>query len=129
MGTGGLLLFALEHVDGSCPQEKGGAGRAGAEGATFTLPHLAAANHDGARGLAVQQQRKVHLALELHLVRDVERVDRLALGPSLWKQGEEAGGGPGRQGVGDGRPKNSTSERQHVVCSFRWLSLQQPSQC
>jgi hypothetical protein len=39
---------------------------------------LAAPDHDGARRGSVQEDRKVHLARELHLARDVERVHGLA---------------------------------------------------
>ena len=52
-------------------------------GAGATAAHLAAANHDGPRRLAIQQQREIHFAPQLHLVGDVQRVDRLALGARL----------------------------------------------
>ena len=54
---------------------------------THSQPHPAptppAADHDGPRRRPVQQDGKVHLPLQLHLLGDVERVDRLAGRPRL----------------------------------------------
>jgi hypothetical protein len=50
---------------------------------THRETHTPAADHDWPRRLAVQQDGKVHLARELHLLRHIQRVDRLACRPRL----------------------------------------------
>ena len=44
---------------------------------------FAAGNNHGAHGPSVQEQRKIHLVLQLHFVRNVQRVHGLSGRPSL----------------------------------------------